>query len=161
MAAAPSEASTLVYRSNRLRFIVMIASLSLVALSFVFWVALPPSLRAEFTLSQAVTLLVILGLFVAALLIIGSAVVRADPDGLSFRNGLSRHRYPWSRVHHVVLRSGDAWAHVLLVPTDRPLAERADLEHKMLMGIQTGDGAYARDAVAELNRRARAGRGSS
>jgi len=147
-----------VYRSNRLRIIVLIASLALVLLSFVFWVALPPNLKAEFTLSQAVTLLIILGLFVFGLLVIGSGVVRADAEGLSFRNGLSRHRYPWSRVHHVVLRSGDAWAHVLLIPTDRPLAETADLEHRMLMGIQTGDGAYAMEAVAELNRRAQAHR---
>ena len=156
MPDAPTEDPTVVYRSNRLRFIVMIAALALVALSFVFWVALPTNLRAEFTLSQAVTLLIILGLFVAGLLIIGSGVVRADRDTLSFRNGLSRHRYPWSRVHHVVLRPGDAWAHVLLVPTDRPLEEKADLEHKMLMGIQTGDGQYALDAIAELNRRAAA-----
>jgi len=150
-----------VYRSNRLRFIVMIAALALVALSFVFWVALPANLKAEFTLSQAVTLLIILGLFVFALLVVGNGVVKADADGLFFRNGLSRHRYPWSRVHRVVLRSGDAWAHVLLIPTDRLVEEKADLEHKMLMGIQTGDGAYATEAVADLNRRVRAHRAAS
>ena len=33
-------------------------------------------------------------------------------------------------------------------------AHVADLEHRMLIGIQTGDGQYAVDAVAELNRRA-------
>jgi hypothetical protein len=155
MTSAPSDDGPVTYRSNRLRLIVLVAALALVALSLVFWVALPANLKAEFTLSQAVTLLIILGLFVFGLLVIGSGVVQADADGLSFRNGLSRHRYPWSRVDHVVLRSGDAWAHVLLIPTDRPLEEKADLEHKMLMGIQTGDGAYATDAVAELNRRAR------
>ena len=155
MTSAPSDEGPVTYRSNRLRLIVLVAALALVGLSLVFWVALPANLKAEFTLSQAVTLLIILGLFVFALLVIGSGVVQADADGLSFRNGLSRHRYPWSRVDHVVLRSGDAWAHVLLIPTDRPLEEKADLEHKMLMGIQTGDGAYATDAVAELNRRVR------
>jgi hypothetical protein len=123
-------------------------------------VALPANLKAEFTLSQAVTLLIILGLFVFGLLVVGNSVVRADTDGLYFRNGLSKHRYPWSRVHHVVLRSGDAWAHVLLIPTDRLVEEKADLEHRMLMGIQTGDGRYATDAVADLNRRARAHRSS-
>lgn len=161
MTSAPVDDGPVVYRSNRLRLIVLVAALGLVALSLVFWVALPANLKAEFTLSQAVTLLIILGLFVSGLLIIGSGVVKADADGLSFRNGLSRHRYPWSSVQHVVLRSGDAWAHVLLIPTDRPVEEKADLEHKMLMGIQTGDGAYATDAVAELNRRARAHRAAS
>lgn len=154
----PDPDQPVVYRSNRLRFIVSIAAMSLVLLSFVFWVALPPNLKAEFTLSQAVTLLIILALFVVALFVIGSGVVRADADGLSFRNGLSRSRYPWSRVHRVVLRDGDAWAHVLLVPTDRPLETDADLDHRMLMGIQRGDGAYATEAVGDLNRRARAHR---
>lgn len=156
--ASPASFDPVVYRSNRLRFIVGLSSVGLVLLSLLFWVALPANLKAEFTLSQAVTLLIILGLFVFGLLVIGSGVVRADADGLYFRNGLSRHRYPWSRVHHVVLRPGDAWAHVLLVPTDRPLETAADLEHRMLMGIQTGDGNYATDAVDDLNRRARAAR---
>lgn len=151
-----SQIQPVVYRSNRLRFIVWIASLALVALSLLFWIALPPNLKAEFTLSQAVTLLIILGGFVFVLMVVGSGVVRADAEGLYFRNGLSRHRYPWSRVHRIVLRPGDAWAHVLLIPTDRPVQEKADLEHRMLMGIQTGDGPYAVEAVAELNRRVRA-----
>ena len=147
---------TVVYRSNRLRIIVLVASVGLVGLSCLFWVALPANLKAEFTLSQAVTLLLILGMFVFALLAVGSGVVRADADGLYFRNGLSRHRYPWSRIHHIVLRPGDAWAHVLIIPTDRPVEEAADLDHRMLMGIQAGDGAYATGAVADLNRRLRA-----
>ncbi|HEY5978767.1 MAG TPA: PH domain-containing protein [Microlunatus sp.] len=141
------------YRSNRLRFLVMIASLGLVGLSLVFWVALPANLKAEFTLSQAVTLLLILGLFVFALIIVGNGVVKADADGLSFRNGLSRHRYAWSRIHRVILRPGDAWAQVLLIPTDRPVEVAADLDHRMLMGIQRGDGEYAIEAVEDLNRR--------
>jgi hypothetical protein len=160
MTPTSSDEGPVVYRSNRLRLFVLLAALGLVALSFVFWVALPANLKAEFTLSQAVTLLIILGLFVFGLLVVGNSVVRADTDGLYFRNGLSKHRYPWSRVHHVVLRSGDAWAHVLLIPTDRLVEEKADLEHRMLMGIQTGDGRYATDAVADLNRRARAHRSS-
>lgn len=155
MAASVDRSQPVVYRSNRLRFIVLLASLGLVVLSFVFWVALPANLKAEFTLSQAVTLLIILGMFVGALLVIGSGVVKADADGLYFRNGLSRHRYPWSRVHRVVLRTGDAWAQVLLIPLDRPVEEIADYEHRMLMGIQSGDGLYAAEAVADLNERAR------
>lgn len=145
---------TIVYRSTRLRVLVLVASAALVLLSGLFWVALPANLKAEFTLSQAMTLLGILVFFVGALLIVGSGVVRAEPDGLYFRNGLSRHSYPWSQVSRVVLRPGDAWAQVLLVPLDRPVEEPADLEHRMLMGIQAGNGQYALDAVGELNRRA-------
>ena len=147
---------TIVYRSTRLRVLTFAAAISLAGLSVLFWIALPPGLKAEFTLSQAVTLLIILVFFVGALLILGSGVVRAESDALYFRNGLSRHRYPWSQVSRVVLRPGDAWAQVLLVPLDRPVEEPADLEHRMLLGIQTGDGQYALDAVTELNRRAQA-----
>lgn len=157
----PPSSESVTYRSNRLRFFVMVAALGLVALSFLFWVALPANLKAEFTLSQAVTLLIILGLFVFGLFVVGSGVVRADADGLSFRNGLSRHRYPWSRVHRVVMRPGDAWAQVLLIPTDRPVEVAADLDHRMLMGIQKGDGAYAIAAVDDLNQRLTAARGRS
>lgn len=146
------------YHSTRLRFFVLAAALGLIGLSALFWVALPANLKAEFTMSQAVTLLIILGAFVFALLVIGSGVVKADADSLYFRNGLSRHRYPWSRIHRVVLRPEDAWAQVLLVPTDRPVLESADLDRRMLMGLQRGDGAYATEAVAELNRRAGAHR---
>jgi hypothetical protein len=156
--STPDTDLPVVYRSNRLRFFVMVAALGLVALSFVFWVALPANLKAEFTLSQAVTLLIILGLFVFGLLVVGNGVVRADADGLAFRNGLSRHRYPWSRVHQVVMRPGDAWAQVLLIPTDRPVEVAADLDHRMLMGIQKGDGPYAIAAVEDLNRRLKVAR---
>ncbi|HEY5787043.1 MAG TPA: PH domain-containing protein [Microlunatus sp.] len=157
-AGEPVPVQPVAYRSNRLRFFVMVAALGLVGLSFVFWVALPANLKAEFTLSQAVTLLLILGAFVFALLIVGNGVVKADADGLYFRNGLSRHRYAWSRVHRVVMRPGDAWAVVLLIPTDRPVEVAADLDHRMLMGIQKGDGAYATEAVEDLNRRLKASR---
>jgi len=154
----PVQVQPVAYRSNRLRFFVMVAALGLVGLSFVFWVALPANLKAEFTLSQAVTLLLILGAFVFALLVVGNGVVKADADGLYFRNGLSRHRYAWSRVHRVVMRPGDAWAQVLLIPTDRPVEVAADLDHRMLMGIQKSDGAYATEAVEDLNRRLKASR---
>ena len=156
--AATDPNQPVAYRSNRLRFFVMIAALGLVALSFVFWVALPANLKAEFTLSQAVTLLLILGVFVFALLIVGNGVVKADADGLYIRNGLSRHSYAWARIHRVVMRPGDAWAQVLIIPTDRPVEVAADLDHRMLMGIQKGDGPYATEAVEDLNRRVKASR---
>jgi hypothetical protein len=95
---------------------------------------------------------------VFALLVVGNGVVKADADGLYFRNGLSRHRYAWSRIHRVVMRPGDAWAQVLIIPTDRPVEVAADLDHRMLMGIPKGDGAYATEAIDDLNRRLKASR---
>lgn len=155
MAGSDDGFEPLVFSSARLRAITVVASLGLVVLSFVFWVALPANLKAEFTLSQVVTLLIILGFFVFALLVIGSGVVQTDADGVYIRNGLSRHRFGWDRIHRFALRPGDAWAHVLLVPTDRPFAEEADAERRMMMGIQAGDREYASAAVAELTRRLR------
>ncbi|MDN5761017.1 MAG: PH domain-containing protein [Microlunatus sp.] len=160
MAAEAPQVRPIAYSSRRLRIIVAVFALCLVGLSFLFWVGLPPSLKAAFTLSQAVTLLIILGGFVLGLIVLGSAVVKADADGISFRNGLSRHWYPWDRVHRFVLGPGDPWAHVLLVPTDRAFAEELDAERRMLMGIQAGDGPSAEAAVEDLNRRLREYRAS-
>ena len=41
---------------------------------------------------------------------VAASFVRADADGLQFRNGLRRHQVPWDRVHKIIFRPGDPWA---------------------------------------------------
>jgi hypothetical protein len=133
----------------------------LVALTFYGWFALPQDIRVLFTVSQQLTLLGALATLVLVVLGVAASSVRADADGLRVRNGLRVHHVAWSRVHQIVMRPGDAWAFALLRP-DEPLdaAFRADLDtqKRYFVGIQAGDGAYARDAVAELRRRLAAAR---
>jgi hypothetical protein len=84
------------------------------------------------------------------------SVVRADADGLWFRNGLRTHTVPWNRVHQIILRRGDPWAFVLLTPADgRPFTADLDAEKRQLMALQYGDGAAAQVGVEELRRRQR------
>lgn len=140
-----------VYRPRRLIMLATVASLCLLGLSLFGWFALPPDLRATFTTSQIVTLLIILGGLVAGMVIIGSSNVRVDADGLRIRNGLARHQIAWSQVHKFLLRPGDPWAIVLIKPDDRPFEVDLDAEKRQLMGIQAGDEPAASEAIAKLS----------
>ncbi len=84
------------------------------------WFALPPDLRALFTVSQSVTLLLILG-FLVRVRSAGPrrrAIVRADEDGLRSATGCVRTVIAWSRVHKVMLRPGRPLGALLLIPAD-------------------------------------------
>ena len=159
----PSPPAAVTFRPRRLRVVGGVISAALVALTFYGWFALPREIRVLFTPSQLLTLLAVLGVLVLVVLGVAASSVRADAQGLRVRNGLRVHHVPWSRVHRIMLRPGDAWAFALLRPdgaTDEPFTADLDTQKRFLVGIQAGDGAYAQDAVAELRRRlaqARAG----
>lgn len=144
-----------VYRPRRLIVLGTVATLCLLGLTLFGWFALPVGLRAQFTLSQIVTLLIILFGLVAGIVIIASSNVRADAEGLRIRNGLGRHRIAWSQVHKFLLRPGDPWAIVLIKPDDRPFEVDLDAEKRQLMGIQAGDEPAASIAIADLTERQR------
>lgn len=152
-AVAPS---TLVIRPRRLRRIAVLIAVALAGLTAFGWFALPVEIRVLFTLSQRLTLLGVLAFLVLVMLALAMSVVRADADGLWFRNGLRTHRVPWDRVHQIILRRGDPWAFVLLTPADgTPFTVDLDAEKRQLMAVQYGDGAAAQIGVEELRRRQR------
>jgi Bacterial PH domain len=141
-------------RPRRLQLIIGAFGIALVLLAAVGWYALPATVRVLFTLSQLLTLLVILAAILFVIGVIASSYVRADRSGLRLRNGLRTHVIPWSRVHKILLRRGDPWAFVLLRPTDgRPFEVDLDADKQMLMGIIATEGAAARRAVEELRQR--------
>ena len=159
--AAPRPVQPVVFAPRRLRVVGVVIAVALVALSFYGWLALPREIRVLFSFSQLLTLLGVLGALVLVILGVAASSVRADADGLRVRNGLRVHHVPWARVHRVMMRPGDAWAFALLRPEDPHVEWTPDLDtqKRYLVGIQAGDGAYAREAVAELRRRhAEAGR---
>jgi uncharacterized membrane protein len=152
----PSPRPPVVFRPRRLRVVGVVVAVALVALTFYGWFALPREIRVLFTFSQLLTLLGFLAALVLVVLGVAASSVRADVDGMRVRNGLRVHHVPWSRVHRVVMRPGDAWAFALLKPEGTPDgAYTADLDtqKRFLVGIQAGDGAYAKEAIAELRRR--------
>lgn len=157
MPAVADGSAVLVIRPRRLQFLAAFVAFALVALTAVFWLALPAAVRVLFSLSQRVTLLAVLVLLVVVIVALATSSVRADSDGLRIRNGLRTHPVPWDRVHKVIFRSGDPWAQLLLTPADgTPFEVDLDAEKRQLMGIQAVDGPRAHAAVDELRRRHRA-----
>lgn len=151
MAKDPTPAVT--FRPRRLRVIVVVASIALLAITALGWFALPRDIRVLFTLSQRLTLLALLVFLVGLIGVAAASFVRADEHGLRFRNGLRTHTVAWDRVHKIILRPGDPWALVLVKPTDREFTADLDADKRMLLGIQAHDGPVATAAVAELRRR--------
>jgi len=136
-------------------------SLSLSTATALGWSLLPPELQAAFSVSQLVTLLLILVGMIFGLGVLAASSVRVDADGLRVRNGLRTYDLPWDDVHKILLRQGDPWALALITPDDRPFEVDLDAEKRQLMGIQATDGAAAEAAVAELRRRHRAYRSAT
>lgn len=150
------EPSTLVIRPRRLRVVAVVLAVVLAGATLFGWFALPQGIRVLFTASQLLTLLGLLAVLLLVMLSLAFSVVRADRDGLRFRNGLRTHMVPWDRVHKVILRRGDPWAMLLLTPADgRPFTADLDAEKRQLMAVQYGDGAAAQLGVEELRRRQR------
>jgi hypothetical protein len=161
----PPPVQPVVFTPRRLRVVGGVISAVLVALTFYGWFALPGEIRVLFSVSQLLTLLACLAVLVLVVLGVAASSVRADDRGLRVRNGLRVHLVPWSRVHQVVMRPGDAWAFALLKPeegyvenADGGYTADLDTQKRFLVGIQAGDGAYAREAVLELRRRLAAAR---
>jgi len=111
------------------------------------WFALPPDIRAMFSISQIATLLGILAVMVIVMWLLAGSVVRADADGLTIRNGWMHRRIAWDAIEQVRLRPGDPWAVALLTE------HGADDEPRkvVLFGLQGSEGKAARTAVKELN----------
>jgi len=150
------EPGTLVIRPRRLRVVAIVLAVVLTAATLFGWFALPKDIRVLFTPSQLATLLGLLAVLLLVMFSLAFSVVRADRDGLRFRNGLRTHTVPWDRVHKVILRRGDPWAMLLLTPSDgRPFTADLDAEKQQLMAVQYGDGASAQMSVEELRRRQR------
>ena len=142
-----------VARPQRLRVIAIIVALALAALTTIGWFALPRSVRVLFTISQRLTILGVLAFLVLAMIAAAASFVRADSEGLTFRNGFRHHVVGWDRVHKIILRRGDPWALLLIKPVSGEFEVDLDADKRMLMGIQANDHAYAAEAVAELRRR--------
>ena len=144
---------SVVFRPRRLRMVVIAATIGLLLVTAFGWWALPADIRALFTLSQRLTLLGLLVTLVGIIGAVASSSVRADAEGLQFRNALRTHRVPWSQVHKILLRPGDPWGLLLIKPAGEVFRADLDAEKRMLMGIQAHDGAMAQAAVEELRRR--------
>ncbi|HET9873142.1 MAG TPA: PH domain-containing protein [Propionibacteriaceae bacterium] len=160
MVNATDSSGVVVFRPRKLRVVGIAFTVGMCLVCAFGWLALPADVRALFTWSQRLTLLGCLGVIVLVLLAMAGSFVRADDHGVRLRNGLRTHQVEWKQVHKFLLRPGDPWAFVLLRPVDgSPFEADLDAEKLQLMGIQGSDGAFARGAVEELQRRQRVAQG--
>jgi hypothetical protein len=128
------------YRPLGARLATVVAGTALTVAATVLWRLLTDDIRAQFTLGQRVTLLLIF----AAILIVLNGVYRtaaiADDAGVTVVNGYRRHRFEWAEVVRVSLGTHRPWA----------LLDLADGSAVAVMAIQSADGDRATRAVREL-----------
>ncbi len=104
------------------------------------WLKLSAEVRADFSLSQRLTLLGFLAVVFAGLYGVYRTSARADGAGLTVVNGYRVHRYDWAEIVRVSLGPHRPWA----------LLDLADGSTASVMAIQTADKTLASTRVREL-----------
>jgi hypothetical protein len=128
------------WRPFGVRIAVWVLGGLLLAIVVFVWVAFDAATRAQFTLLERITLVLIgLMLFAAYYALVRSRVT-ATAEGLTVINGYRTRTYEWSQVIQVSLRRGAPWGTLDL----------SDGTTVSLIGVQGSDGARARRAVREI-----------
>lgn len=138
--------SAVVARPHRGLWTAVVLSVVLVAASVLGYFALEPQTRARFTGLQIGTLLLFLAVMVAMMLVPATSWIRADADGVSFRNGLRVRRLPWEAVESLIAPGRSSFARLVLSPEFRT----DDHDAYLILGIQAADGDRARQTVAAI-----------
>ncbi|WP_375003402.1 PH domain-containing protein [Aeromicrobium sp. CTD01-1L150] len=129
------------HRPGGTRYVAYGGCVALVAMSVAITVGLPAEIRAQVSLSQALTLY---GCVAAMMLIlhgIGRSYVRVDDREIEVVNGFRRHVLTWDQVLGFSFNEGAPW----------PTLVTKDDERVMLFGIQGSDD--TRKIVEDLVRR--------
>ena len=104
------------------------------------WLAFDDATRAQFTVLERITLVLIGLLLFAAYYALMRSRVSAGTAGLTVVNGYRKRTYEWSQVISVSLRRGAPWGTLDL----------SDGTTVSIMGVQGSDGARARRAIREI-----------
>jgi len=112
------------------RVVAGVASTALVGTVGGLWVALPSESRADFSVFQLITLVLVFGAVLVVLYGLFRTRARADRDGLTVVNGYHRHRLQWAEIVRVSFGRSRAWA----------LLDLADGQTLAVMAIQNADG---------------------
>lgn len=128
------------YRPLGIRLMATAMGSLLVGALAVIWVAMPASVREQFSIEQRITLLLIFAAMLVFLYGIARSAIRADAGGLRIVNVYRARRLEWAQVVHIRLQPGDPWA---VLDIDDGTTVKA-------MAIQGSDGRRARRATAQL-----------
>jgi hypothetical protein len=128
------------FRPFGVRIAIYAAGALLLLVALGMWLAFPPEIRAQFTVLQLGTVLVLgLLLYSCGYALARSRVVAGD-DGLTVVNGYRTRRFAYNQVIAVTLRAGSPWA----------LLDLSDGSTVPAMGIQGSDGPRAVQQVREV-----------
>ncbi|MDQ4009033.1 MAG: PH domain-containing protein [Actinomycetota bacterium] len=130
------------YRPLGIRLMAAAMGTLMVGALAVFWIALPGSVRGQFSIEQRITLVLIFAAMLAFMYGIARCSLRADERGLRVVNVYKVRRLEWAQVVHVRLQPGDPWA---VLDVDDGTTVKA-------MAIQGSDGRRARRATEQLRR---------
>lgn len=117
-----------------------VAGGGLVAVCLGVAIAFGPEIRAEFTIFQRLTLIVLGGLLFAVWFALVRCRITATEGGLTIINGYRRADYAWAQVVAIRLPQGAPWARLDL----------SDGTTSPVLGIQGSDGPRARAHIAEV-----------
>lgn len=105
------------------------------------WFALPEDIRSKFSAFEIGETIFIFGFMLAIIWTVGLSYVRADAEGVRFRNGLRTHRVGWDEVESVKFSRHDPWVY---------LYTTRDVGRLAMLGIMRVDGERARRAAEAL-----------
>jgi len=131
----------LVIRPRRALLTATVLSAVLLAAAVAGWVAMPTQTRDLFTPPQLLTLAFFVLVMIGFMMTVGLSFVRADAEGLTFRNGFRTHHLDWTHVAGFRFTENDPWAYVL---TD------GDPDQRPLLGLQRTDRERAVASFAAL-----------
>ncbi len=107
------------------------------------WYAIGPEIRSQVSWAQGGTLLFFVIAMIGIMLSIGYSRLWADEKGITVRNGPVLRTFPVDQIAGLRLRSGDAWAY-LLIKNDGGVKRRA------VLSIQQLEGAAGKRKLREL-----------
>ena len=134
----------LLYTSAPALLTALLLSLVLFAAALFGWWAIGADLRASITAPQAITLLVILVAMIGIMMSVGYSRLWADGKSVTVRNGPLLRRFDVDDIAGLRMRSGDAWAYLLIRDGEGELQKRA------VLAIQHLEGAGGRRKLREL-----------
>jgi len=128
------------YRPFGVRMVIIVLGTLLTVVVVTMWFAFPAEVRAQFTVFQICTVIVLgLGFYACGYALARSRVV-AREDGLTLVNGYRSRHVTWNEVIAVNLRPGSPWA----------VLDLSDGTSVSAMGIQSSDGPRAQQHVREV-----------
>ncbi|MDO5735744.1 MAG: PH domain-containing protein [Propionibacteriaceae bacterium] len=119
--------------------------LSVILLIFAMygWYALGADIRAQVSLFQGATLLAMMLLMIGIMLSVGYSRLWADERGVTVRNGPVLRRFTVDQIAGLRLRSGDAWAYLLI-------KDNGTVKRRAVLSIQQLEGNAGKRKLREL-----------